>query len=764
MRGSSSARLAFWCAVAALAAAPAWPDGSSPRTVVDAGAQWNGWETQDWPQGGQDQDRQKNVTAPFTNAAYNPCAQGVGGGGGPYLNPCDPTTMSKVPYPDSFSVFDDVNAEPVTVYVPALKSFGPHAVGILQKPDGFVILANVVTASTNIGNCHDSELDKYGCHGSYTGTPALLNWEITDAATAQALRSPNTTFGVMMVYAMSNGGCRGKSIYLNVVLVGAHHEQQSKYTDGVTWEAASAPVESTLDYAHGLTMDSAAVYFAGGRPGIDAYGQTGSGIIFSGDVSTLAERWRTALQVGSDSTGPLPRGQEPPPAAERYHPTTPVAVNGSLAVVGCVGYHDDWSAGYKRDVEFTYALMAFDTRDGHRRWYHNVDSAILPTPAIAGDTVVFGTKNGRAYGIQRSDTNSSQDGILKWQTEYSARIRYRTQPYNVTESFADTWLTGPAIDGSQANAYFGGSDGRVHRFTVGSGSVMSSDTLLLYSRVDDYGSGWVWNEHDANGAVVYRPCPIYTSPAVLKNKLVVVKCRTEGGTIHNGTFVFALNLPDLSFDKDVTSNTWNIGLNANQAKFHASGNTYGAFALNLGGLTMAYDPIRQVRFLQDPGIGYSLPYYTYNYQLPQGGISISNGFLMVSDLDSNRAVFVPSTESHCPPIPSGVMGPFNVPSPGPAEPFSPAPLGPVEVYPNPFDPGRAAGGTVKFRNLPTNSTIELYTLAYERVRALREANHRAEWNGSNEAGQQVAAGVYLYKVFVPGNVPPVTGRIALTRR
>jgi hypothetical protein len=112
--------------------------------------------------------------------------------------------------------------------------------------------------------------------------------------------------------------------------------------------------------------------------------------------------------------------------------------------------------------------------------------------------------------------------------------------------------------------------------------------------------------------------------------------------------------------------------------------------------------------------------------------------------------------------PGGSTGPFPPPHPGTGDEIPPG-LGPIVVYPNPFDPAKAVGHVAKFKNLPDGAYVELYTLAYERVRKLAPANHRAEWDGTNEAGQPVATGIYLYKIFLPGNVPPMTGRLALIR-
>jgi hypothetical protein len=67
------------------------------------------------------------------------------------------------------------------------------------------------------------------------------------------------------------------------------------------------------------------------------------------------------------------------------------------------------------------------------------------------------------------------------------------------------------------------------------------------------------------------------------------------------------------------------------------------------------------------------------------------------------------------------------------------------VYPNPYRPADAVGGTVKFRRMPPNTTVVLYTVAGERVGTVKaDANGLAEWNGRNLKGTSVTPAVYFY--------------------
>jgi hypothetical protein len=70
-------------------------------------------------------------------------------------------------------------------------------------------------------------------------------------------------------------------------------------------------------------------------------------------------------------------------------------------------------------------------------------------------------------------------------------------------------------------------------------------------------------------------------------------------------------------------------------------------------------------------------------------------------------------------------------------------VGSVFVYPNPLrtDLGHT---DMNFTNLPEDAEVMIFTIAGDLVRELRaDATGRAAWNGRNDAGQDVASGIYL---------------------
>ncbi len=98
------------------------------------------------------------------------------------------------------------------------------------------------------------------------------------------------------------------------------------------------------------------------------------------------------------------------------------------------------------------------------------------------------------------------------------------------------------------------------------------------------------------------------------------------------------------------------------------------------------------------------------------------------------------------PVSSVVSGPFLTRK-GSAVPV-PLSSGRILVYPNPFNPKRARGGTLKFEGVPASATVLIYTVTSIRVRELAPP-HKAPiitWNGLNENGVAVAPGIYVWSV------------------
>jgi len=88
----------------------------------------------------------------------------------------------------------------------------------------------------------------------------------------------------------------------------------------------------------------------------------------------------------------------------------------------------------------------------------------------------------------------------------------------------------------------------------------------------------------------------------------------------------------------------------------------------------------------------------------------------------------------------------------------------VLVFPNPYIPAQAVGGTVKFNHLTKLATIRIYNSVGEFIKevAVDDPNGEASWNGKNASGVDVAPGIYIYVITNPsGN--RTTGKIGLIR-
>ena len=93
-------------------------------------------------------------------------------------------------------------------------------------------------------------------------------------------------------------------------------------------------------------------------------------------------------------------------------------------------------------------------------------------------------------------------------------------------------------------------------------------------------------------------------------------------------------------------------------------------------------------------------------------------------------------------------------------------LAQVKTYPNPIN--LTLGGTSKISGLTGNCVVEIFDGEGVKVRELKEAEQLipntgyVEWNGKNEAGDIVGAGVYMYVVRSPAGNRKV-GKIAVLK-
>jgi hypothetical protein len=73
-------------------------------------------------------------------------------------------------------------------------------------------------------------------------------------------------------------------------------------------------------------------------------------------------------------------------------------------------------------------------------------------------------------------------------------------------------------------------------------------------------------------------------------------------------------------------------------------------------------------------------------------------------------------------------------------------LAQIKVFPNPLNLKSASIPMFNFANIPANSHIRIFTVSGHWVKNIDNANGVANWDLTNDSGQAVASGVYLYLV------------------
>lgn len=86
---------------------------------------------------------------------------------------------------------------------------------------------------------------------------------------------------------------------------------------------------------------------------------------------------------------------------------------------------------------------------------------------------------------------------------------------------------------------------------------------------------------------------------------------------------------------------------------------------------------------------------------------------------------------------------------------------PVKVYPNPFYPGKAVNGTIKFRGIKNGGKLHVFTISGRLVWEAVAGVDPVEWDGKNSGGEKVVPGVYLWTA--EGEQGKERGKIFLKR-
>jgi hypothetical protein len=85
-----------------------------------------------------------------------------------------------------------------------------------------------------------------------------------------------------------------------------------------------------------------------------------------------------------------------------------------------------------------------------------------------------------------------------------------------------------------------------------------------------------------------------------------------------------------------------------------------------------------------------------------------------------------------------------------------------QVYPNPWRADKHSGQPVTFANLPSGSTVKIFTVSGHLARDLGTVNGSVAWDLTNDSGDKVASGIYLY-LITDSQGDKVKGKVAVIK-
>jgi len=113
---------------------------------------------------------------------------------------------------------------------------------------------------------------------------------------------------------------------------------------------------------------------------------------------------------------------------------------------------------------------------------------------------------------------------------------------------------------------------------------------------------------------------------------------------------------------------------------------------------------------------------------------------------------------------------------GPNPPTNPTPvtyqapdLSQVKVYPNPWRKDKhASHPSITFANLPIGTTVKLFTVSGHKVKAIGETGGQVSWDLTNDSGDKVASGIYVYLITIGdtgygGSAQKLKGKVAVIK-
>jgi len=89
-------------------------------------------------------------------------------------------------------------------------------------------------------------------------------------------------------------------------------------------------------------------------------------------------------------------------------------------------------------------------------------------------------------------------------------------------------------------------------------------------------------------------------------------------------------------------------------------------------------------------------------------------------------------------------------------------LSAVQVYPNPWRSGKHKWKPVTFANLSANTSVKIFTVSGHLAKDLGTANGTVTWDLTNDSGDKVASGIYIY-LITDSQGDKVRGKVAVIK-
>jgi hypothetical protein len=87
----------------------------------------------------------------------------------------------------------------------------------------------------------------------------------------------------------------------------------------------------------------------------------------------------------------------------------------------------------------------------------------------------------------------------------------------------------------------------------------------------------------------------------------------------------------------------------------------------------------------------------------------------------------------------------------------------AKAYPNPWRSDKHANLTIKFDGMPAASLIKIFTISGREVKQLNaDSTGTASWDRTNDSGDFVASGVYIYLIIDPQG-DETSGKLAIIK-